>query len=173
MTTLERDEKGKDNSSMDCVQRIAIQILTEQRQSSSSSSSSLSWWSLGLEDDIICASYLWVREWLCRPIQDLQSRAQSGHWKVAFVAGIEAAKWRRSLADCTWWRCSSSSADDAGLCKSTAWGMICQPRLHLSIRHSPINAGLGDEIEASQKTCAGGCLKWESRCMGAIPLSQP
>ena len=59
-----------------------------------------SWWSLGLEDDIICASYLWVREWLCRPILDLQSRAQSGHWKFAFVAGIQAAKWRRSLADC-------------------------------------------------------------------------
>ena len=64
------------------------------------SSSSSSWWSLGLEDDIICASYLWVREWLCRPILDLQSRAQSGHWKFAFVAGIQAAKWRRSLADC-------------------------------------------------------------------------
>ena len=61
---------------------------------------SSSWWSLGLEDDIICASYLWVREWLCRPILDLQSRAQSGHWNFAFVAGIEAAKWRRSLADC-------------------------------------------------------------------------
>ena len=71
--------------------------------------SSYSWWSLGLEDDIICASYLWVREWLCRPILDLQSRAQSGHWKFAFVAGIEAAKWRRSLADCAWWRRSSSS----------------------------------------------------------------
>ena len=63
-------------------------------------SSSSSWWSLGLEDDIICASYLWVREWLCRPILDLQSRAQSGHWKFAFVAGIQAAKWWRSLADC-------------------------------------------------------------------------
>ena len=62
--------------------------------------SSSSWWSLGLEDDIICASYLCVREWLCRPILDLQSRAQSGHWKFAFVAGIQAAKWRRSLADC-------------------------------------------------------------------------
>ena len=49
-------------------------------------SSSSSWWSLGLEDDIICASYLWVREWLCRPILDLQSRVQSGHWKFAFVA---------------------------------------------------------------------------------------
>ena len=61
---------------------------------------SSSWWSLGLEDDIICASYLWVREWLCRPILDLQSRAQSGHWNFAFVAGTEAAKWRRSLADC-------------------------------------------------------------------------
>ena len=60
----------------------------------------VSWWSLGLEDDIICASYLWVREWLCRPILDLQSRAHSGHWKFAFVAGIQAAKWRRSLADC-------------------------------------------------------------------------
>ena len=67
----------------------------------------------GLEDDIICASYLWVREWLCRPILDLQSRAQSGHWKFAFVAGIQAAKWRRSLADCAWWQRSSSSADDA------------------------------------------------------------
>ena len=75
--------------------------------------SSSSWWSLGLEDDIICASDLWVREWLCRPILDLQSRAQSGHWKFAFVAGIQAAKWRRSLADCAWWRRSSSSADDA------------------------------------------------------------
>ena len=72
-----------------------------------------SWWSLSLEDDIICASYLWVREWLCRPILDLQSRVQSGHWKFAFVAGIQAAKWRRSLADCAWWRRSSSSADDA------------------------------------------------------------
>ena len=72
-----------------------------------------SWWSLGLEDDIICASYLWVREWFCRPILDLQSCAQSGQWKFAFVAGIEAAKWRRSLADCAWWRRSSSSADDA------------------------------------------------------------
>ena len=41
----------------------------------------ISWWSIGLEDDITCASYLWVREWLCRPILDLQSRAQSGHWK--------------------------------------------------------------------------------------------
>ena len=59
-----------------------------------------SWWSLGLEGDIICASYLWVREWLCRPILDLQSRTQSGHWKFAFVAGIQAAKWQRSLADC-------------------------------------------------------------------------
>ena len=38
-----------------------------------------SWWSLGLEDDIICAFYLWVREWLCRPILDLQSHAQTGH----------------------------------------------------------------------------------------------
>ena len=76
-------------------------------------SSSSSWWSLGLEDDIICASYLWVREWLCKPILDLQSRAQSGHWKFAFVAGIEAAKWRRSPSDCAWWRRSSSSADDA------------------------------------------------------------
>ena len=56
---------------------------------------SSSWWSLGLEDDIFCASYLWVREWLCRPILDLQSRVQSGHWKFAFVAGIQAAKWRR------------------------------------------------------------------------------
>ena len=74
--------------------------------------SSYSWWSLGLEDDIICAFYLWVREWLCRPILDLQSRAQSGHWKFAFVAEIEAAKWRRSLADCAWWRRSSSSVDD-------------------------------------------------------------
>ena len=72
-----------------------------------------SWWSLGLQDDIICASYLWVREWLCRPILDLQSHAQSGHWKFAFVAGIEAAKWRRSLADCAWWRRSASSANDA------------------------------------------------------------
>ena len=80
---------------------------------SSSSSSSSSWSSLGLEDDIICASYLWVREWLCRPILDLQSRAQSGHWKFAFVTGIEAAKWRRSLANCAWWRRSSSRADDA------------------------------------------------------------
>ena len=73
-----------------------------------------SWWSLGLEDDIICASYLWVREWLY-PILDLHIRAQSGHWKLAFVAGIEAAKWRRSQADCAWWRRSSSklSADDA------------------------------------------------------------
>ena len=78
-----------------------------------SSSSSSSWWSLGLGDGIICASYLWVREWLCRPILDLQSRAQSGHWKFAVVSGIEAAKWRRSLADCGWWRRSSSSADDA------------------------------------------------------------
>ena len=48
------------------------------------------------------------------PILDLQSRAQTGHWKFAFVTGIEAAKWRRSLADCAWWRRSSSSADDAG-----------------------------------------------------------
>ena len=48
----------------------------------------------------ICASYLWVWERLCRSILDLQSRAQTGHWKFAFVAGIEAAKWRRSLADC-------------------------------------------------------------------------
>ena len=48
---------------------------------------SSSWWSLGLEDDIICASYLCVREWLCRPILDLQSRAQSGHWKLSFVTG--------------------------------------------------------------------------------------
>ena len=46
--------------------------------------SSSSWWSIGLEDDIISASYLWVRQWLCRPILDLQSRAQSGHWKFAF-----------------------------------------------------------------------------------------
>ena len=35
------------------------------------------------------------------------------HWKFAFVAGIEAAQWRRSPADCAWWRRSSSSADDA------------------------------------------------------------
>ena len=34
-------------------------------------------------------------------------------WKLAFAAGIEAAKWRCSLADCAWWRRSSSSADDA------------------------------------------------------------
>ena len=74
---------------------------------------SSSWWSLGLEDDIICASYLWVREWLCRLILDLQSCAQSGHWKFPFVTEIEAAKWRRSLADCAWWRHSSSWADDA------------------------------------------------------------
>ena len=47
--------------------------------------------------------YLWVWEWLCRPILDLQSRAQSGHWKFAAVAGIEAAKWRCSLADCAWY----------------------------------------------------------------------
>ena len=86
-------------------------LLKRQRRWHPTSSSS--WWSLGLEDDIICASYLWVREWLCRPILDLQSRAQSGHWKFAFIAGIQAAKWRRSLADCAWWRRSSSSADDA------------------------------------------------------------
>ena len=73
----------------------------------------LSWWSLDLEDDVICASYLWIREWLCRPILDLQSREQAGHWKFAFVAGIQAATWRRSLADCAWWRRSFSSADDA------------------------------------------------------------
>ena len=72
------------------------------------SSSSSSWWSLGLEDDIICASYLWVREWLCRPILDLQSRAQSEHWKFAFVAGIQAAKWRRSLAFHTSQSCQPS-----------------------------------------------------------------
>ena len=33
--------------------------------------------------------------------------------KFAFVAGTQAAKWRRSLADCVWWRRSSSNADDA------------------------------------------------------------
>ena len=47
------------------------------------------------------------------PILDLQSRAQTRHWKFAFVAGIEAANWRRSLADYAWWRRSFSSADDA------------------------------------------------------------
>ena len=44
---------------------------------------------------------------------DLQSRAQTGHWKFAVVAAIEAAKWRCSVADCAWWRRTPSSADDA------------------------------------------------------------
>ena len=57
--------------------------------------------------------YLRTREWLYRPILDLQSCAQTGHWKFAMVAGIEAAKWWRSLADCARWRRSSSTADDA------------------------------------------------------------
>ena len=95
------------------TQRNATQRNATQRKAPQGNASWSSWWSLGLEDDIICASYMWVREWLCRPVLELQSRAQSGHWKFAFVAGIQAAKWRRSLADCAWWRRSSSSADDA------------------------------------------------------------
>ena len=57
--------------------------------------------------------YLWIREQLCRSILDLQSHAQAGHWEFAVVAGIEAAKWRRSLAHYVWWRRSSSCEDDA------------------------------------------------------------
>ena len=58
-----------------------------------------------LEDDIVPLSVgMGV-------ILDLQSRAQTGHWKFAVDAWTEAAKWRRSLADYAWWRRSSSSAD--------------------------------------------------------------
>ena len=46
--------------------------------------------------------YLWIQEWLWRPILDLQNRAQTGHWKLV-VAGTEAAKWRCSLADIAWY----------------------------------------------------------------------
>ena len=30
-----------------------------------------------------------------------------------------------------------------------------------------------DDADWAQKTCVGGCLKWESCCTGAIPLSWP
>ena len=78
--------------------------------------------------------YLWVREGLCRPILDLQTRAQTGHWKFAAVTGIDAAKWRRSLADCARWRRSFSSADDA-VCVSLRQGnivMVQQPVVQTS-----------------------------------------
>ena len=53
--------------------------------------------------------------------------------EVTVVAGIEAAKWRRSLADCAWWRRHSSSEDDANrvsvrqccLCRAVAINWIC------------------------------------------------